>query len=96
MTTIIAPVTQKKLEDYETLKESPAEIKLLVEIYERRIQELNAVIEKLLETGRTVIPLPTPHMSRGGQDPLPVRGKIMTTSQLVAEMERRTKIGAEK
>lgn len=85
-------VEQKKLEDFETLKESPAEVKLLVEIYERRIAELNAVIEKLLETGR-VIPITPPHMSRVGTDPLPVKGKIMTTSQLVAEMERRTKVG---
>lgn len=85
-------IEQKKLEDFETLKESPAEVKLLVEIYERRIAELNAVIEKLLDTGR-MREIPVPHMSRIGQDPLPVKGKIMTTSQLVAEMERRTKVG---
>lgn len=84
-------ITPKKLEDFETLKESPVETRLLVEIYERRIAELNAVIEKLLETGR--VPIPPPHLSRVGTDPLPVKGKIMTTSQLVAEMERRTKVG---
>lgn len=83
-------ITPKKIEDFETLKESPVETRLLVEIYERRIAELNAVIEKLLDTGRVV---PTPHLERVGTNPLPVRGKIMTTSQLVAEMEKRTKIG---
>ena len=80
-------ITPKKLEDFETLKESPAEVKLLVEIYERRIAELNAVIEKLIPT-RDIVP----HMTRIGQDPLPVRGKIVTTSQLIAKMEEKSKI----
>ena len=82
-------VEQKKLEDFETLKESPVEVRLLVEIYDRRIAELNAFIEKLIGTPREI---PVPHMTRIGQDPLPVRGKIVTTSQLIAKMEEKSKI----
>jgi hypothetical protein len=88
-------VEQKKLEDYEVLKESSAEVRLLVEIYERRIAELNAVIEKLIGTREIVVP----HIPRvvGEPSALPInKNKIATTSQLVAEMEKRTRIGEKK
>jgi hypothetical protein len=88
---MIEPVTQKKLEDYETLKESSVEVKLLVEIYERRIAELNAIIEKLLESRTSQL---VPHIPLGGiGSPAPItKPKIATTSQLVAEMEKRVRI----
>lgn len=86
-------IEQKAIGEYETLKESPAEVKLLVEIYERRIAELNAVIFMLVES-RTPLSPPT---FRGESSLVPTsKPKIATTSQLVAEMEKRSRLGEKK
>jgi hypothetical protein len=78
-------VSQKSVNEYPTLKEPSFELQALIDSYEKRIAELNALILKLIE-GREKFP-ETPAIPRMVNPPKP---KIVTTSQAIKVLEEKT------
>lgn len=88
----VPTIIPKKLEEFETLKEAPLETRLIIEIYEKRIQELNEIIRELLPK-TPVVPAGPVYKT---PENLITKNKIATMSQLVAKMEEKTRIGEKK